>query len=272
MRVFVLGHRGMLGHVVARWLGEQGLSIATTDARYTGGPADELIAAVAHSDSDWVVNCIARLDPKKASREEVHSSNTLLPLHLKLALRPGQKLLHASTDGVFSGVRGKYRSSDRPDPADEYGLSKAMAESVAEPNRCFVVRTSVIGPNPSRATGLMEWVLSQQGEVNGITNHYWSGMTTLEWAKLCAELIAGTLQPAEPIFHAGIGEPLTKHRLLELIVREWRRPVQVREALAPFPCDRSLVQDSPRKSLDAQLAELRQWLTGFANGKSAPSR
>src|SRR5262245_20977605 len=114
-RVFVLGHRGMLGHVVAKYLHGLGLAVLTTDIRYSGKPRDGLIEEIRNSGADWVINAIGRIKQKNPTVEELYRINTQLPLQLAARLLPAQRLLHPSTDCVFSGRDGGYRTTDEPD-------------------------------------------------------------------------------------------------------------------------------------------------------------
>src|SRR5687768_170668 len=103
-RVFVLGHRGMLGHVVHRYLSELGLQVLVSEKRYTGNVSDQLIAAVRSSAADWIINTAGKLNPATTSFEEMLLVNSRLPIHLKSILHENQRMIHASTDGVFSGA------------------------------------------------------------------------------------------------------------------------------------------------------------------------
>src|SRR5439155_12267180 len=105
-------HRGMLGHVVALYFRESGFDVVTSEARYTGGPRDDLVEEVRTSQAGWVVNAIGRIKQKSTDAVQLLLTNAQLPVHLAARLRPGQRLLHASTDCVFSGRRGLYHTSD----------------------------------------------------------------------------------------------------------------------------------------------------------------
>src|SRR4051812_28719906 len=120
MRIFVVGHRGMLGHVVARYLHEQELEVLTSESKYTGIKDDRLIHDIGESSADWIVNAAVKTQKNAASRRELFLVNTQLPVHLKAILRPAQKLIHASTDGVFSGRKGNYSVENSPDADDDY--------------------------------------------------------------------------------------------------------------------------------------------------------
>jgi dTDP-4-dehydrorhamnose reductase len=150
VKVFVLGHHGMLGHVVARYLREQGHEVLTSELRYTGVPRDPLVETVRASGCAWVINAIGKIHQKSPPPAELMIANAKLPIHLKSRLLREQRLLHASTDCVFSGRRGSYRVDDECDAEDLYGFSKILAEAAAEPGRCVMLRTSIIAPAPHR--------------------------------------------------------------------------------------------------------------------------
>ncbi len=127
--------------------------------------------AIRTSGCTWVVNALGKIKQKCQDSHSLFAANSLFPLHLKKRLRPDQRLIHASTDCIFSGNSGNYNINSDADPVDEYGLSKLIGECVAESGRAFVLRTSIIGPELNGHAGLMSWFLCQQGNVNGFTNH-----------------------------------------------------------------------------------------------------
>src|SRR5450755_758654 len=122
-KILVLGHRGMLGHAVTRWLRQEGFAIRTTDVRHGG---DELIEEVAAADVGAVVNCLGISARRASGPEELFSTNALLPQRLAAVLGPERLLVHASTDGVFDGRRGSYAVTEPTNAADPYGLSKRL--------------------------------------------------------------------------------------------------------------------------------------------------
>jgi dTDP-4-dehydrorhamnose reductase len=260
MKVFVLGHRGMLGHVVARYLAERGHEVQTTETRYSGGPDDGLVAEVRKSEAAWIINCIGKIPQKTTDAAELFVGNFQLPVHIKTYLRGDQRMLHASTDCVFSGKRGGYRVEDTPDPHDVYGLSKLLGESIGELGRCQIIRTSIIGPELGNGgRGLMAWFLKQSGSVNGFTNHLWNGITTLEWAKLADEILSGKLQPKRAIYQSGSAKAVTKHELLKLIAEVWPHQIAINPTEAKETVDRTLVPVENRGGLREQFQEMRRW-------------
>lgn len=259
MKVFVLGHRGMLGHVVARYLREGGHEVLTSELRYTGMPRDPLVESVRESGCAWVVNAIGKIHQKSPAPAELFLANARLPVHLGRRLARQQRVLHAGTDCVFSGRRGGYRVDDECDAGDLYGFSKILAEAAAEPGRCLVLRTSIIGPETASACGLMAWFLGQREPVRGFRNHLWNGVTSLEWAKVCAALIEERLPAAAPVLQVAAARAVSKYELLRLIAERWPGCAEVRPVDAPERVDRTLVPQLARPALEQQLDELRAW-------------
>jgi dTDP-4-dehydrorhamnose reductase len=257
--VFVLGHSGMLGHVVARYLAGQGCEVFTSGARYQALPRDPLIEAVRESECEWIVNAAGRIKQECDSPVELMLVNSILPVHLKSRMRENQRLIHASTDCVFSGTRGAYLWDDERDATDAYGLSKILGEAVADDPRCTIIRASIIGPEPGGGHGLMGWFLRQEVEVKGYVNHFWNGITTLEWAKVCLEIIAGSDSHRRAIVQPGVEPAVSKYELLTLISRTWEKEISIKPVNAPEAIDRTLVPTWLRSPLDEQLAEMKVW-------------
>src|SRR5687767_10823470 len=258
VKVFVLGHRGMLGHVVARYLAEEGVEVITSDQRYAGLPEDRLIAAVRNSKADWIINAIGKVDTKRVSPSEMLLVNAQLPVHLKSYLRKNQRMIHASTDGVFSGRTGNYAVDSERDATDIYGFSKILGEVVAENDKVSVIRTSVIGPSLD-GRGLFSWLLSQKGPVSGFQNHHWNGITTLEWAKVCAEIIEGALRPSQPVIQPCISDRISKCELLRTIATTWSYDVPIEPSEHTISINRLLVPTADRPSIRGQLEQLKDW-------------
>jgi dTDP-4-dehydrorhamnose reductase len=249
----------MLGHVVARFLEQQGYEVVTSPARYGGAARDPLVEAVRDSGCSWVVNALGRIKQKTEDSSELYLANSLFPIHLSTRMRPEQRLIHASSDCVFSGRRGRYAVGDERDAEDVYGLSKALGEAAAQPGRCWVIRTSIIGPELGKGWGLMGWFLRQSGEVNGFTNHLWNGITTLEWAGIAWELMNGQLGAKGPLIQAGTWPAMSKCEVLRLIGKTWGLAVKVRPAEAKDAVDRTLLPTLKRPDLERQLSKLRAW-------------
>lgn len=260
--MFVLGHRGMLGHMVARYLAERGYEVRTSDTRFVGVGRDALVEEVRDSEAPCVVNCLGRVPGPGLDPGELVRNNALLPLYLSQRLLPEQFLVHASSDGVFSGGRGAYRVDEAPDASDAYGVSKWLGEVVARRPRSVVVRCSIVGPDPVGGRGLLAWLLAHPADrpVSGYTNRFWNGITTLEWARLVEEMwlhhsAGGT---SAPVVQPGT-EVVDKYRLLCMIRDAFDTRHRVHPAEAETGIDLSLVPTLPRVPLREQLAEVAEW-------------
>jgi dTDP-4-dehydrorhamnose reductase len=247
----------MLGHMVARHLTESGYTVRTSGARYSGGASDELVSAACSSDARYVVNCIGRIWQKSTDRADLFLANALLPLHLAQRLRAEQHLFHASTDCVFAGSRGDYRVDERPDAADEYGVSKQLGEGIAHWPNVSVLRVSIVGPDLGGGHGLLGWFLKQPEDrpVNGFVNHFWNGITTLEWARILVERIE-RLERGEG--HLPLSQPGTdrvdKYTLLCAFREAYGTRHQIRPIDAETRVDRTLAVTERRLPIADQLA------------------
>ena len=174
---------------------------------------DKLLEVMGDFRPDAVVNAVGIVKQRGAAKEAIPSLeiNALLPHRLALLCRTvGARLVHMSTDCVFSGSKGSYTEEDVPDPVDLYGRTKLLGE-VADTN-CVTLRTSIIGLELSRKTGLIEWFLAQRGRIRGFTRALYTGLTTAEMSRVIERVLvdhphlSGVWQVAS--------EPINKHELL----------------------------------------------------------
>jgi dTDP-4-dehydrorhamnose reductase len=275
MKVLVLGGDGMLGHQVARRLASSNEVVATVrkppttivtaalaGCRLITGVDVQLPGAlevVGETGAEAVVNAAGIVKQRTADSIESIAVNSLFPHQLARACREADsRLIHISTDCVFSGARGDYRESDTPDPHDLYGLTKLLGE-VSGPGS-LTIRTSMIGLELANRSSLIEWFLRQQGEVGGYRRAIWSGLTTVELARVIERLL--TQQPKlDGVWHVS-GEPISKFELLTRLAAMLGRHVDI----VPddrVVIDRSLNSERFRSAVgydppshDAMLAEL----------------
>lgn len=166
---------------------------------------------------DLVVNCIGAVKQVAAAQDPVAAItvNSLFPHQVALACSgAGARLLHISTDCVFSGASGGYSEAAVPDATDLYGRSKLLGEVVHEPH--LTLRTSIVGRELAGAHGLVEWFLGERGgAVRGFRSAYFSGLTTLELARII-ELVATDHRDLVGLFHVASAR-IDKDTLLRMV-------------------------------------------------------
>ena len=204
---------------------------------------DRVSAVVAKFQPQVVINAAGIVKQRPEAYDPVASIevNALFPHRLAVLCRArGVGLVQLGTDCVFSGEKGNYTESDRPDPIDLYDLTKLLGE-VDGPGM-LTLRTSMIGPELGRKTGLVEWFLAQKGKtIKGYRKAIFSGFTTAELARVI-EMLLARYPDAHGIYHVS-SEPISKYDLLLLIKRKLGLEVEIVPDEA-FRCDRSL--DSSR--------------------------
>ncbi|KAB2673807.1 MAG: SDR family oxidoreductase [Verrucomicrobia bacterium] len=280
MRILILGGAGMLGHQLWRSLHrdhEVWVTLRKPLAHYASHGlfeadrtlsgvdvcnADSLEGAFRAARPEAVVNCIGIIKQLKEAHDPFVSLavNSMLPHRVaRLCAVAGARMVHVSTDCVFSGRRGGYTESDASDANDLYGRTKFLGE-VAEPH-CVTLRTSIIGRELETKSGLIEWFLSQRGKtIHGYRKAIYSGFTTHELSRLVRDVLVGR--------HAVSGlwqvssDPIDKHALLDKArgAFRWEGEIVPDDSVV---CDRSL--DSTRfrnhtgyrpPTWDAMLEEL----------------
>jgi dTDP-4-dehydrorhamnose reductase len=220
MKVLVLGANGMLGHMVFKYLSEYHDTYGTvravtpgmcegTDKILTGINIENVAPIIELINPDVIVNCIGIIKQRPSAgmmRVNAEFPHELLELSAKKQIR----LIHISTDCVFRGHLGGYtEDNDVPLPTDLYGKSKRLGELKSG---ALTLRTSIIGPELDSKYGLLEWFLSQE-RCNGYTNAVFSGLTTLELAKVINLMVDSDL---EGLYHVA-GPPVNKFDLLNII-------------------------------------------------------
>ncbi|MBL4680588.1 MAG: SDR family oxidoreductase, partial [Pseudomonadales bacterium] len=174
--------------------------------------------------------------------------NALLPHKLSVLCKEiDARLIHISTDCVFSGKKGHYKEEDPADAVDLYGKTKFLGE-VHEDN-CLTLRTSVIGRELSRKKSLLEWFLSQSGSVTGFKNAIFSGFTTLELGRII-EMMLLNYPSASGVYQVS-SEPISKYDLLLLFREIFEHDIDI-TADEAFHCDRSLDSSRFRKEFNYQ--------------------
>jgi dTDP-4-dehydrorhamnose reductase len=257
MRVLVLGGDGMLGHELVRawrerhevhatfrldWENYRHHGIFESTRSHCGldvrNPQD-VLGVIADVRPDAVVNAVGIVKQRETAKEAIPSLeiNALFPHRLAQLCRAARaRMVHLSTDCVFSGGKGAYTEDDLPDASDLYGRTKLLGE-VSEPN-CLTLRTSIIGLELSRRKSLVEWYLAQRGSIRGFRRAIYTGLTTAEMARAIEHFLVR--EPALSGRWHLASQPISKYDLLEQLGELLgRKDVQL-EPDDDFVCDRSL--------------------------------
>jgi dTDP-4-dehydrorhamnose reductase len=199
---------------------------------------DAMVRVFSQVQPDVVVNCIGLTKHHKTADDPLLALpiNALLPHRMAdLCAVAGARLIHISTDCVFSGTKGNYSEGDTPDAADVYGKSKHLGE-VDYPH-AITLRTSTIGHELESTYGLLEWFLAQQGSCKGFNRAIFSGLPNVEFARVIRDVVI-PLPEMRGLYHVG-AEPIGKYELLKLIGKVYDKEIDiVRDD--EFRIDRSL--------------------------------
>ena len=266
-RILVLGCNGMLGHMVSLYLKEKGFEVCGF-ARKESPIVDTVIGdatdfeflkkLIVNSEFDYVINCIGVLnracdvDPCNAIL-----MNSYLP-HFLAEITRGMKtkIIHISTDCVFSGDKGSYLVDDKKDAQTLYGISKSLGE--LNDNKNITIRTSIIGPDLNeKGIGLFNWFIHQE-KANGFKNVYWTGLTTLTLAKIIY-LIIDQEPNLSGIYNVVPDEKISKYDLLSLL--RVFNAIEITPLIVPVS-DKSLVSNFMYSIIDysTQIRELYDWI------------
>ncbi|MBC8492641.1 MAG: SDR family oxidoreductase [Chloroflexi bacterium] len=265
MKIMILGGSGMLGHKLWQVLADQFDTYVTlrqglkSYARYnlfdrtrtidhvSVQDFDSVVRAIAGVRPQVVVNCIGVVKQHAAAKDPLVSIavNALFPHRLAQVCRvAGSRLVHISTDCVFSGRKGDYVESDVADAEDLYGRTKFLGEVSCE--GCLTLRTSMVGRELETSHGLIEWFLSQEGKtVRGYTRAIFSGFTTNALAEIIAQIIT-EYPDLQGVWHVA-SEPISKFELLSLVKRIYGLNIQI-EPDETVVVDRSLNADRFRQA------------------------
>ncbi len=284
MRVLILGGGGMLGHKVFQVVNEKFETFATfrningywktfpmydnVDSIYTIGSVDAIEFDTVNRvfeqvKPDVVVNCIGIIKQKEEAKDPLISIsvNSLFPHRLAKLCKSSQiRLIHISTDCVFSGRTGNYCENDISDAEDLYGRTKFLGE--VEKDRCLTIRTSIIGRDFANQSGLLEWFLSNRGgTINGYKNAIYTGFPTLILAQIIRDLILDF--PDLSGLYQISSEPISKYDLLSKINEAMDLNIDIKP-YDSFICDRSLDSSKFRNQTGYSLPDWDDMISELA--------
>ncbi|MFC2047695.1 dTDP-4-dehydrorhamnose reductase family protein [Chloroflexota bacterium] len=257
MKVLILGSAGLLGHKLYQVLTpifdvigtirgpyhdisnygffQQSRIVPNADALEISG-VEKVIEETSPHVLINSIGIVKSLEKKKGVLLNIWL-NSLFPHQLyQICQAKGTRLIHISTDCVFSGARGNYREDDPSDAEDIYGKTKYLGE--VNGAGALTIRTSFIGRELASTNGLLEWFLSNQGgRIQGFINAIFSGFPTMHLARIIAHIIMDH-QDLSGVYHIS-SQPISKFKLLTLIKEAMKLDIEIEEH-PDFLCDRSL--------------------------------
>lgn len=207
---------------------------------------DSLIELLSRLKPNVVINCVGLVKQLAQSADPLYAipMNSIFPHRLaKILSLVGGRLIHVSTDCVFSGRKGMYRESDTPDATDIYGRTKLLGE-VDYPN-AITLRTSIIGHEIKGNRSLINWFLSQTGQVKGYSKAIFSGLPTVVLADVIRDYVIPN-QNLTGLYHLS-ADPIDKYSLLKMVSEVYKKDVAIQKD-SSLIIDRSLDSSRFRKA------------------------
>ena len=254
MRILLLGANGMIGHQLFSYFSGRHETYGTlrgADSLLAEVNKGRVITGVDVRDFEGLSNIIAAVMPNillnctgivkqiggKHSVSEQILLNAMLPHRLaELSESMNFKSVTFSSDCVFDGVKGNYTEKDVPNAADIYGATKALGE--ANYANALTIRTSTVGLELGNKHGLVEWFLSQRGQIEGFARAIYSGLTTIELARYVEHILVN--YPDLLGLHQAAAEKISKFDLLNMLSEKLgRKDIEIAKN-TNFECDRSL--------------------------------
>jgi len=264
MKIYILGSTGMLGRYVSTYLENKNFSVhkicrKDMDLSYINESILESFLNL-YKD-DIVINCAGTIKPRVDELGVLNALlvNSVVPYRLaNICEKNRAKMIHITTDCVFTGGKGNYTEEDEHDVTDVYGRTK----SLGEPENCTIIRTSIIGEEIGQSRSLIEWIKScKNKKVNGFLNHYWNGVTCLQLAKIINEMIEKNIwwNSVRHIYSNSVN----KYELLTIINDIYELNVEIKDINYSTSCDRTLSSiynlDFNIPHLDIQIKELKNF-------------
>jgi dTDP-4-dehydrorhamnose reductase len=273
-KVIVLGSNGMAGHVVTLGLRTvvekyEVIAVARTnsptnpDVLMDVSDFEKLKDLIRDCKADVVINCIGLLN-KNAEDNIDHAIllNSYFPHFLEtITKNTNTKVIHISTDCVFSGSKGGYLENDIKDGKGFYAQSKALGEIINQKD--LTIRTSIIGPElKENGIGLFDWFSKQNGEIGGYTQAFWTGVTTIELMKAVKSAIE---QNIAGLYHLVYSDKISKYNLVKLFSKSFDRKGLHIKTNDSYKVDKSLINTRidfkySVPNYEEMIIEMRDWI------------
>lgn len=273
--LLILGSNGMAGHVItdyfenknneyqvdnishSRKINERSHQLDLTNIE----SFDEFLVG---KEYDYIINCVGVLNHNAENdKEKAILLNSYLPRFLERRFKDSStKIIHLSTDCVFSGAKGGYTEKSFRDGDSFYDRTKILGE--LDNDKDLTIRTSIIGPDINKdGIGLFNWFMQSKGEISGYSRAYWSGITTIELAQAIEEIVSS--QNISGLYHLVASQKINKYELLSLIKEVFKRDDIIINPNADILVDKSLINtrkdfEYKVKSYPVMIQEMREWI------------
>lgn len=265
--IAILGSTGMLGSTMTRVLEQQfgsviefnrsGESVTGNNRALRLNLLEEydLQSLFKNFEVEYVFNATGLIKQKINSNNDFDLNaanlvnNTFVQNLNNFSIATGVKVLQIGTDCVYSGEEGNYAESDPFNPTDVYSKTKSLGEVAS--TEAMTLRCSIIGKENTGAFSLLSWVLSQplNSKINGFTNHYWNGLTTLHFSKI----VSGIIQSesfAKGVMHVVPRDAVSKYELVKVIAESFGRlDLDIQEFSTDTKVNRILSTVNPVRNL-----------------------
>lgn len=271
-KVLVIGIKGMAGHVIFKSLPKLGnyevygvaRNVTPTNRVFNLDVANtEELKRIVDLQFDVIINCIGILN--KDAEDNPHKAiwfNSYFPHFLEsLTKNTRTKVISISTDCVFSGRKGGYTETDLRDGEGFYAMSKSLGEIVNEKD--LTIRTSIIGPELNKeGIGLFHWFMQQKNGVSGYSQAFWSGITTIELAKVINQTI---IQDIKGLVIVAGNPKIDKFSLLKLFNEIFKNGSLTILENSKYKVDKSMYSsrtdfDYKVPSYEEMILEMKQWI------------
>lgn len=276
--ILVFGATGMAGHMVSMYLSQFEYKYNVFNICYRNKLDEKSLLCdieditqvneiVERVNPDVIINCVGVLN--KTAEEDIKNTvyvNTFFPRFLaRLGEIKKIKIIHLSTDCVFTGKEGGYTETSFKDENGIYGLSKNLGEIYDE--NSLTIRTSIIGPELKNGSGLFHWFMNQNGEIMGFKNAFWTGVTTLELAKAISKAIDENISG---LYHIVPSSKISKYDLLNIFKVEFSKDNIIINENNEYRCDKSLVRTNDQfsfvvNSYENMIREMKEWMVEHKN-------
>ena len=268
-KIFIFGSNGMLVNYIKSYLSKTCTTIPLTRNDYDLSKLSidgltELLTRNGIKSNDVVINC-AGVIPQASKQRGINTClyftiNSLFPVILsQICDKLDAKMIHITTDCVFSGKDGSYDENSIHDELNDYGMSKSLGELC----KATIIRTSIIGEEVNNKRSLLEWVVSNRDKtINGYTNHMWNGVTCLHLSKIIDEIVSKKLY-WNGVRHVFSPRAVSKYELVSMINDIYNLGITIQKFSADDKVDKTIssIYDNLFKipDLNDQIMEMHDY-------------